>query len=506
MDKVLEVQQQVKNNASDLNDYLRDLDSWTKQMQTKDEQLIQAKKNKKKDTQTATRSSGSGSSVQSNNDLSNNDTKKERTPCKKPKMEPGVSDTAPLKSAKPRDYSEWDKFDVEAACEDVDKDVEAGGEDSDVDEFEEQRRKVEAIAEKERGNDWLKAGNYQKAVESYSAGMALDPSNAVLPANRAMALLKTSQFASAETDCTLALSIDRTYVKAFQRRAAARTGLVKLQEALQDYEEVLRLEPNNKAAANEKTKIMERIKKQNTTETPTIKSDFNQFDSKLKGALATNSSKNKGGLQMTAVSTSSNNSDEILPITKPVHMRSSKPLKRIEIKEVPTMRTNPAPVVRQSKSDLNISKSGGLTKKIEREISADLSKVEIVNTIPPVPKSSSKFLTDWKSVKTLLNRSKYLQQFKASDYGSVFKSSLDGAVFSEMVTVLHHMVQRGVSPEIVIQQMNGLSNLPRVEAISMFCSKQDHQMLRYIIQEMEIAKSTDKQKWIKSFALSDAPV
>ena len=51
MDKVLEVQQQVKNNASDLNDYLRDLDSWTKQMQTKDEQLIQAKKSKKKDEQ-----------------------------------------------------------------------------------------------------------------------------------------------------------------------------------------------------------------------------------------------------------------------------------------------------------------------------------------------------------------------------------------------------------------------------------------------------------------------
>ena len=41
MDKVLEVQQQVKNNASDLNDYLRDLDNWTKQMESKDEQLKQ---------------------------------------------------------------------------------------------------------------------------------------------------------------------------------------------------------------------------------------------------------------------------------------------------------------------------------------------------------------------------------------------------------------------------------------------------------------------------------
>ena len=47
-----------------------------------------------------------------------------------------------------------------------------------------------------------------------------------------------------------------------------------------------------------------------------------------------------------------------------------------------------------------------------------------------------------------------------------------------MVNVLHYMVQRGVMPEIVIEQMNGLSSLPRVEAISMFCSKQDHEKLR----------------------------
>ena len=43
--------------------------------------------------------------------------------------------------------------------------------------------------------------------------MSLDPSNAMLPANRAMAMLKKYQYAKAETDCTLALSIDSTYVK-----------------------------------------------------------------------------------------------------------------------------------------------------------------------------------------------------------------------------------------------------------------------------------------------------
>ena len=419
MDKVLEVQQQVKNNASDLNDYLRDLDSWTKQMQTKDEQLIEAKKNKKKNQSAGGVSSGS--SAKSGKDQINNNIKKDiLTPCKKPKMEESKKS-----SAKPRDYSEWDKFDVDAACEAVDNDAETDGDDSEVEELEEQRRKVEAIAEKERGNDWLKKGDFQKAIERYSAGMALDPSNAVLPANRAMALLRTSQFGPAETDCTLALSIDRTYVKAFQRRAAARTGLDKLEEAVQDYDEVLRLEPNNKAAINEKKKIMEKMKKKEEIVDPNnVQTDFNKFEDKLKGALASKPSKT--GPQLTAVS-SSKKSAEISPISKPVHTRSNKPLKRIDIKEVSSMKTTPT--MRQSKSDFNLSKSSGLTKKIEREISADLSKVEIVNTIPGVPRSSSKFLTDWKSVRTLVNRSKYLQQFKASDYGAVFKCSLEGGLF-----------------------------------------------------------------------------
>ena len=47
------------------------------------------------------------------------------------------------------------------------------------------------------------------------SGMQLDPSNCVLPANRAMALLKKSQYGAAEADCTLALSIDPTYVKVY---------------------------------------------------------------------------------------------------------------------------------------------------------------------------------------------------------------------------------------------------------------------------------------------------
>lgn len=49
----------------------------------------------------------------------------------------------------------------------------------------------------------------------------------------------------AESDCTTALQLDKTYVKAYQRRAAAREKLGQLTEAKADLEKVLEYEPKN---------------------------------------------------------------------------------------------------------------------------------------------------------------------------------------------------------------------------------------------------------------------
>ena len=172
MDKVLEVQQQVKNNAADLNDYLRDLDSWTKQMETKDEQLKQAKKNKKTQNNSSQNTSSSKSNSKDVKEVLNRELKKESsTPPKKPKKEIVISNSKPSKSVKPRDYSEWDKFDVDAACEEAEESSDDDEEDlNEQEEIEDEMKKVEAVAEKERGNDLFKKGEYDKAIERYTRG------------------------------------------------------------------------------------------------------------------------------------------------------------------------------------------------------------------------------------------------------------------------------------------------------------------------------------------------
>ena len=103
-----------------MQDYLRDLDNWTKQMEKKDEQLKQAKK--KALSGETSKSSREGSPPKRSKKT---ETKKDDEDNQHPnviKMESG-----PVK-IKGSDYAAWDKFDIEAACEEVEKEEEGENE------------------------------------------------------------------------------------------------------------------------------------------------------------------------------------------------------------------------------------------------------------------------------------------------------------------------------------------------------------------------------------------
>lgn len=63
----------------------------------------------------------------------------------------------------------------------------------------------------------------------------------------------------AESDCSEALRLDPTYVKALQRRATARERLGSLRSASHDLNEVLKLEPHNTAARKQLDAIKARM-------------------------------------------------------------------------------------------------------------------------------------------------------------------------------------------------------------------------------------------------------
>ncbi|KAG0342402.1 RNA polymerase II-associated protein 3 [Podila humilis] len=170
-------------------------------------------------------------------------------------------------------YKAWDKFDADAALEKVEQeplldDRKAGKpitkETATVKKLSKMAYSIAsenkpdpaaANIEKEKGNDLFKKGQFAAAVVHYSESIKLDPTNPVLPINRAMALLKLQRFAEAEQDCTLGLKMDGKNVKALWRRGIAQRSLGRVEQARKDFEHALSLDPNNKAVKDELSKL-----------------------------------------------------------------------------------------------------------------------------------------------------------------------------------------------------------------------------------------------------------
>jgi tetratricopeptide (TPR) repeat protein len=78
-----------------------------------------------------------------------------------------------------------------------------------------------ADKEKEKGNTAFAMSNYAEAIECYSRSLELNPRNAIVFANRAMALLKINKFVEAESDCDKSIEIDKKYAKVWGARSIA---------------------------------------------------------------------------------------------------------------------------------------------------------------------------------------------------------------------------------------------------------------------------------------------
>lgn len=84
-------------------------------------------------------------------------------------------------------------------------------------------------------------GDYNKAIELYTAAIDINPNVAVYYGNRSISNLKTECYGYALVDATKAIEIDKNYIKGYYRRAAAHMCLGKFKQALRDFEAVSNL-------------------------------------------------------------------------------------------------------------------------------------------------------------------------------------------------------------------------------------------------------------------------
>ncbi|KAM6435962.1 RNA polymerase II-associated protein 3 isoform 2-T4 [Liasis olivaceus] len=356
--------------------------------------------------------------------------------------------------------------------------------------LEEEQLKQKAVAEKDLGNGYFKEGKYEIAIECYTRGIAADGANALLPANRAMAYLKIQKYEEAEEDCTQAVLLDSSYSKAYARRGTARAALGKLKEAMQDFETVLKLEPGNKQAINEVTKLKNKpLRRINIEEVSNDMLSANLMATREPEPIQSVFANPNATQELVSAKNQSKN------FSSPSGTPKAKLLKIEEIgdalltESITTNTMNEKP----SLQSCAIKKQD----KIEKYVPPPMSEF----SVPPVPVNSFQLESDFRKLKGYPDQLyTYLKQIDPSLYPNLFQKSLDPDVFCQILKILQDFYTKKEEPLLVLEILHKLSESKRFDMAVMFMSETEKKTVRSLFDHLEqshLKDSTIKQLKIK---------
>lgn len=533
----LMLQKSIKDNASNLQEYMKDISSWEKEMKAKDQALNQISsednqqsfppvRSKKTVSSTAGPETTKQISVKSSSD------NKRKTQTDKPENKP--------KKISGSDYAAWDKFDVDKALKSSDE------EGTDEDENEESKKVVEgynkqleenkkykesvisgAVELKDEGNKLYAGGKLKEALAKYTQGMELDPTNAILPANRAMAYIKLQKYTAAEADCDCCLSIDPKYIKGYLRRATSRINLGKSEDAAKDYKKVLELEPWNKDAKRELEKITSVLQKNKSNDQSSEKITKNKEHVSKENLTPAKPIEKKKKLKIIEVdsgkeslnlkeNTAKDDPNMVSPVDKPPHLRSKKPLKKVKVVDVPSKgeiknistKTTEDIVISPtsnskvssttiSKKDLQLKRANEAEELRHRMSNSNKSSSETkpsqpseapkTLTLPAVPRNSHQFSQDWSRIsKNKDLASKYIQNIKPEFFHKV---ELEADILVDMASLIHS------ESFTAAQAAKYLDSFTRSQGFSlniMFLTQEQKQVFSEIMKKCASQENFDK--------------
>ncbi|XP_018333293.1 dnaJ homolog subfamily C member 7 isoform X2 [Agrilus planipennis] len=129
------------------------------------------------------------------------------------------------------------------------------------------KRAKQLKKKKDDGNAAFKTNRLQEALDLYTEALTIDPlnrkTNAKLYFNRAIVLSRLRKFEDAVADCTMALDLDDTYLKALLRRAKCYMDLGEYEDAVRDYEKACKMDKSreNKRLLQEAKIALKRSKR-----------------------------------------------------------------------------------------------------------------------------------------------------------------------------------------------------------------------------------------------------
>ncbi|KAM4688913.1 sperm-associated antigen 1 [Discoglossus pictus] len=164
-----------------------------------------------------------------------------------------------ISSKVPRDYKDWDRFDVDKELNKVEEGSEekasskTGINSSSIKKkintegISPEQRSFLADREREKGNEAFRSGDYEEAVSYYSRSISVLPSASAYN-NRAQAEIKLKNWQNAMNDCQKVLDLEPLNLKALLRRATVHKNVCRYQAAADDLKIVLDHEPGNPSA------------------------------------------------------------------------------------------------------------------------------------------------------------------------------------------------------------------------------------------------------------------
>ncbi|KAJ6798562.1 tetratricopeptide repeat protein 1 isoform X2 [Iris pallida] len=118
-----------------------------------------------------------------------------------------------------------------------------------------QRALNQANDAKAEGNKLFGAGKYDEALLQYELALQIAPEvpsseevRSMCHANRAVCFLKVGRYDDAIKECTKALELKPSYVKALLRRGEAQEKLDHYEEAISDMKKIIEIDPSNDQA------------------------------------------------------------------------------------------------------------------------------------------------------------------------------------------------------------------------------------------------------------------
>ncbi|KAJ3220267.1 Sperm associated antigen 1 [Dinochytrium kinnereticum] len=144
-----------------------------------------------------------------------------------------------------------------------------------------------AEIERIKGNECLKAGEIQEAIEFYTQSLKLCR-RPKLYTNRALAYIKLGKFSFAEEDASSALEFEdqQYHFKAYLRRGMARYQMKQYNQAEHDLKEALRLHPVDETAKTYMKKVQEALAKKAAITTKFGKITSNATDIEAGSSIA----------------------------------------------------------------------------------------------------------------------------------------------------------------------------------------------------------------------------